>query len=52
MTSAIEMAIRKLETRECDRKMLAGLNALVSKDRREKVDRQLVRSVIGLKHRM
>ena len=32
--------------------MLAELNALVPKDRREKVDRQLVRSIIGLKHRM
>ena len=38
--------------RECDRKILAGLNALVPKDRREKVDRQLVRSIIGLKHIM
>ena len=38
--------------RECDRKMLAELNALVPKGRREKVDRQLVRSIIGLKHRM
>ena len=38
--------------RECDRKMLAELNALVPKDRREKVDRQLVRSITGLKHRM
>ena len=37
--------------RECDRKILAELNALVPKDRREKVDRQLVRSIIGLKHR-
>ena len=37
---------------ECDRKMLAKLNALVPKGRREKVDRQLVRSIIGLKHRM
>ena len=35
--------------RECDRKMLAELNALVPEDRREKVDRQLVRSIIGLK---
>ena len=34
---------------ECDRKMLAELNALVPKGRREKVDRQLVRSIIGLK---
>ena len=32
--------------------MLAELNALLPKDRREKVDRQLVRSIIGLKHRM
>ena len=37
---------------ECDRKMLAELNALVPKARREKVDRQLVRIVIGLEHRM
>ena len=37
---------------ECDRKMLAELNVLVPKDRREKVDRQPVRSIIGLKHRM
>ena len=37
--------------RECDLKMLAELNTLVPKDRREKVDRQLVRSIIGLKHR-
>ena len=37
---------------ECDRKMLAELNALVPKGRREKVYRQLVRSIIGLKHRM
>ena len=38
--------------RECDRKMLAELNALVTKGRREKVDRQLVQSIIGLKYRM
>ena len=37
---------------ECNRKMLAELNALVPKGRREKVDRQLVRSIIGLKHRL
>ena len=37
---------------ECDRKMFAELNALVPKGRREKVDRQLVRSIIGLKHRL
>ena len=38
--------------RECDRKMLVELNALVAKGRREKVYRELVRSIIGLKHRM
>ena len=38
--------------RECDCKMLAELNALVPDGRCEKVDRQLVQSVIGLKHRM
>ena len=38
--------------RECHRKMLAKLNTLVPRGRREKVDRQLVRSIIGLKHRM
>ena len=32
--------------------MLAELNTLVPKGRREKVDRQLVRSIIGLKHRL
>ena len=37
---------------ECDRKMLVGLNALVPNGRREKVDKQLVRSISGLKHRM
>ena len=37
---------------ECDRKILAELNVLVQKGRREKVDRQLVRSIIGFKHRM
>ena len=36
--------------REYDRKMLAELN--VHKGRREKVDRQLVQSIIRLKHRM
>ena len=34
--------------RECDRKMLGELNAFVPRGRREKVDRQLVRSIIGL----
>ena len=34
--------------RECDRKLLAELNVLVPKGRREKV----VRSIIGLKHRL
>ena len=37
---------------ECDRKMLAELNALGPRGRREKVDRQLVGSIIGLNHRM
>ena len=37
---------------ECDRKMLAELNTLVPQGRREKVDRLLVRSIIGLKHRL
>ena len=32
--------------------MLAELNALVPEGRHEKVNRQLVRSIIGLKHRM
>ena len=38
--------------RECDLKMLAELNALVPIGRREKVNSQQVRSIIGLKHRM
>ena len=38
--------------RECDRKMLTELNTLVPKDKCANVDRQLVRSIIGLKHRM
>ena len=37
---------------ECDRKMLAELNTLVPKGRREKVDILLVRSIIGLNHRL
>ena len=37
---------------ECDRKMLAELKTLVPKSRREAVDRQLVRSIIGLKHEL
>ena len=37
---------------ECDRKMLAELNALTFRGRREKVDRQLVRGIIGLKRRL
>ena len=40
------------DKRECDSKMLAELNARVPKGRRKKLDRQLVRSIIGLKHRM
>ena len=38
--------------REYDREMLAELNVLVPRERREKLDRQLVRSISGLKHRM
>ena len=37
---------------KCDRKMLAELNTLVPEGRREKVDRQVVRSIIGLKHKL
>ena len=37
---------------ECDRKMLAELKTIVPKNRREAVDRQLVRSIIGLKHKL
>ena len=37
---------------ECDRKMLAELNALTPRGRREKVHRQLVRGIIELKHRL
>ena len=37
---------------ECGRKMLAELNALTTRGRREKVDRQLVRGIIGLTHRL
>ena len=37
---------------ECDRKMLAELKTLVPKSIREAVDRQLVRSIIGLKHKL
>ena len=37
---------------ECDRKMLAELNAHIPRGRREKVDRQLVRGIIGLRYRL
>ena len=37
---------------EYDRKMLDDLNALVPRGIREKVDRQLVRGIIGMKHRL
>ena len=37
---------------DCDRKMLAELTALIPRGIREKVDRQLVRGIIGLKHRL
>ena len=38
--------------RVCNSKMLAELNAIVPIGGREKVDRQLARSIIGLKQRM
>ena len=37
---------------ECDRKMMAELKTIVPKNRREAVDRQRVRSIIGLKHKL
>ena len=37
---------------DCDRKMLAELNALTPRGGREKMDRQMVRGIIGLKHRL
>ena len=37
---------------ECGRKMIAELNTLTPRRRREMVDRQLVRGTIGLKHRL
>ena len=37
---------------ECDRKMLAEVKTLVPQNRRQAVDRQLVRSTIGLKHKL
>ena len=36
--------------RECDRKMLMEVNALLPEGTREKVERQLGRSIIGLKY--
>ena len=36
---------------DCDKKMLAELKTIVPKNRREAVDRQLVRGIIGLKHK-
>ena len=38
--------------RECNRRIKAELNVLIPKGRREKVDRQMVRCIIGLQHRM
>ena len=38
--------------RECDRQMLAEVKTLTPTGRPEKVDRQQVRSIIGLKHRL
>ena len=37
---------------ECDRKMLVELMTFIPKSRREAVYRQLVRSIIGLKHKL
>ena len=37
---------------DCDRKMLTELNALTPLERREKMVRQLVRGIMGLKHRL
>ena len=37
---------------DCDRKMLAELNALTPREGHQKIDRQLVRGIIGLKHRL
>ena len=37
---------------DCDRKMPAELNALAPRGRGQNVDRQLVRGIIGLKHRL
>ena len=50
MIYAIE--ITRTEKAECERKMLAELNALIPRGRREKVGRQLVRGFIGLTHRL
>ena len=47
MTYAIKIMIHQLKNVK-----LAELNMLVPMDRCEKVDRQLVRSIIGLTHRM
>ena len=37
---------------DCDRKMLSELNALIPQGGRENMDRQLVRGIIELKHRL
>ena len=37
---------------DCDKKMLSELKTIVPKNRREAVDRQLVRGIIGLKHKL
>ena len=37
---------------DCDHKILAELNALTPQGGCEKMDRQLVRGIIGLKHRL
>ena len=42
----------KIGKPECDRNMIAELNALTPRGRREKADRQTIRPIIGLKHRL
>ena len=43
-----DIEITRTEKADCDRKMLAELNALTPRGGREKRDRQLVRCIIGL----
>ena len=37
---------------DCDKKILTELKTIVPKNRREAVDKQLVRGIIGLKHKL